>query len=269
MPLPPIVEHWLLELTDAVFRRRIYPVPEPDRLRNCKIISHRGEHDNQVILENTMRAFEAAVEAGVWGIELDIRWTRDSEPVVFHDGDLLRLYGTGDPIQAFTMDGLKHEFPSIVHLSEIVSRLGERVHLMIEIKQQAWPGPGEQSRRLQQVLRPLSPVRDYHLLALQPRILLPFSRFPPETLVVVAEGWPAAHARWVLQNHWGGTCGHYLLMNRSILRKHHHIGRKIGTGYVRSRNCLFRELNRGVDWIFSNDAGHLIKIMDALAKVSR
>ena len=48
-------------------------------------------------------------------------------------------------------------------------------------------------------------------------------------------------------------------MNRTILRKHHRNGRKIGTGYVRSRNCLFRELNRGVDWIF----------MDALAKVSR
>ena len=269
MPLPPLIERWLLEVADEVFRRRAYPIPEPDRLRSCKIISHRGEHDNRRILENTMRAFEGAVRAGVWGIELDIRWTKDSEPVVFHDPDLLRLYGLGEPVHTFTLDRLKRQFPDIAHLAEVISRLGGKAHLMIEVKQQPWPDPRVQSRRLQEVLHGLEAVRDYHLLALQPEILQPFSNVPTDALVVVAENWPVAHSRWVLQNHWGGTCGHYLLMNRTILRKHHRNGRKIGTGYVRSRNCLFRELNRGVDWIFSNHAGHLLKIMAALAKVSR
>jgi len=28
----------------------------------------------------------------------------------------------------------------------------------------------------------------------------------------------------------------------------------VGTAYIKSRNSLFRELNRGVEWIFSNNA---------------
>jgi glycerophosphoryl diester phosphodiesterase len=36
---------------------------------------------------------------------------------------------------------------------------------------------------------------------------------------------------------------------------HHHRKRqRVGTGYIASPGCLFRELNRGVDWIFSNHA---------------
>jgi glycerophosphoryl diester phosphodiesterase len=31
---------------------------------------------------------------------------------------------------------------------------------------------------------------------------------------------------------------------------------------VASRNCLFRELNRGIRWIFSNDAVRIQKIRD-------
>ena len=32
------------------------------------------------------------------------------------------------------------------------------------------------------------------------------------------------------------------------------------TGFISSKNCLFRELNRSVDWIFSNDAVKIQKI---------
>jgi len=39
-----------------------------------------------------------------------------------------------------------------------------------------------------------------------------------------------------------------------VVRKHLKSGQKIGVGYPRSKNSLFRELNRSVEWIFSNDA---------------
>ena len=73
----------------------ILPRPVPDRavLERCKIISHRGEHDNVTILENTLPAYEQARAAGVWGIEADIRFTADRVPVICHDATTLRVFG--------------------------------------------------------------------------------------------------------------------------------------------------------------------------------
>jgi glycerophosphoryl diester phosphodiesterase len=47
------------------------------------VISHRGNGFGH--LENTIAAFAAAAEAGVAGVELDVRLTQDSVPVILHD----------------------------------------------------------------------------------------------------------------------------------------------------------------------------------------
>ena len=53
------------------------------------IIAHRG--DVARAPENTLPAFRSAFEAGADGIELDVRMTRDSQLVVYHDRGLGRL----------------------------------------------------------------------------------------------------------------------------------------------------------------------------------
>lgn len=261
MPIPSIIEGSLMRLADALCDRRAYPVPERRRLKGCKIIAHRGSHDNHLILENTLAAFQRAVDAGVWGIEMDIRWTRDRVPVVFHDPDLNRLYGRRETIAMFTLSELQRQWPAIPSLSEVVSRFGKRIHLMIEVKQQPLPGIRVQEEGLEAVLRPLEPVRDYHLLTLDPKALQPFTRIPPEAQVAVAESWPGSSSRWVLRHGWGGICGHYVLMGATMMRHHHLKHQRVGTGYIASRSCLFRELSRGVDWIFSNHAEMLQTII--------
>jgi len=37
----------------------------------------------------------------------------------------------------------------------------------------------------------------------------------------------------------------------------------VGTAYIKSKNSLFRELNRGVEWVFSNNAIEIQSIRDA------
>ena len=46
-------------------------------------IAHRGFHKN--FPDNTLEAFEAALQLGVDGIELDVQETADKEFIVFHD----------------------------------------------------------------------------------------------------------------------------------------------------------------------------------------
>jgi glycerophosphoryl diester phosphodiesterase len=254
MPLPPLIENTLMRLADALFGRRRYPAPDRRRLQECKIIAHRGSHDNRLVLENTLTAFYRAAEAGVWGIEMDIRWTRDRIPVIYHDPDLNRLYGRPEAIATYSLNELQRRYPAIPSLADVISRLGKKIHLMIEVKRQSWPNVRVQEKCLEEVLQPLEPVRDYHLLTLDPMLLQPFTRIPGRARVAVAEGWPGFSSRWVRQHGWGGLCGHYLLVGATMMRHHHQKHQRVGTGYIATANCLFRELNRGVDWIFSNHA---------------
>ena len=53
------------------------------------ILAHRGYH--AAVAENTFEAFEAAIMAGVNGIETDVRLSRDGVPVLVHD----RVMATG------------------------------------------------------------------------------------------------------------------------------------------------------------------------------
>lgn len=59
------------------------------------VIGHRGVRVGAI--ENTMRAFRAAADAGADGIELDVRLARTGEVVVLHDEDLVRVTRDADP----------------------------------------------------------------------------------------------------------------------------------------------------------------------------
>ncbi|MBI4138699.1 hypothetical protein HY479_00935 [Candidatus Uhrbacteria bacterium] len=56
------------------------------------LFAHRGSHDRQTS-ENTIAAFERAVERGCDGIEFDLRISRDGVPVAVHDENLHRVAG--------------------------------------------------------------------------------------------------------------------------------------------------------------------------------
>ena len=252
-----IFEYGFQRLADAFFDRWPRTIPSMDRLRQCKLISHRGDHQALNLKENTLKAFQATADAGVWGIELDIRWTKDKIPVVAHDADLLRLHGDKRPIQALTFKRLQAHHPAIASLEEVVIRFGGRLHLMIEIKQQPWPDLSDQNGRLNRVLAPLVPVADYHILCIHHRTLSGLAFTPPQAKVLIAYRFPGGLSRRVLDNQWGGLCGHYLLMRREVLQRHVRMGQQVGTGFVDSHNCLLREIHRDIDWIFSNKAAQL------------
>lgn len=70
-----------------------------------KNIAHRGFSAR--FPENTMQAFQGAVEAGCDGIELDIQLTKDGEPVVIHDENLKRTAGRPGFVKDFTLQELR------------------------------------------------------------------------------------------------------------------------------------------------------------------
>jgi glycerophosphoryl diester phosphodiesterase len=251
-------------VVDFFYRYLPQPFPGPERLRRCKIVSHRGQHDTPGVPENTLAAFEIARSCGVWGIELDIRWTRDLVPVVTHDPDLRRVFHLPLRVAALSFTQLRARAPLVPSLAEVVAACGRRQHLMIDLKQEAFPDPPRQRRRLVDELAALTPGRDYHFLSVTPAIFDTFGVAPPQTFLPVGQGPLGGVSRLALERGYGGVTGHYLLLNDHLVRRHRQAAQATGTGFVASRNCLFRELNRGVDWIFSNHAVALQALRDAL-----
>lgn len=62
------------------------------------IIAHRGVAHRGAD-ENSVEAFCRAVESDIDGVELDIRLTKDDEPVIVHDVDLRRVAGNNKKIE--------------------------------------------------------------------------------------------------------------------------------------------------------------------------
>jgi glycerophosphoryl diester phosphodiesterase len=100
-----------------------------------KIIGHRGAAG--LALENTIASIRAALEAGVDGVEIDLRLTKDLQVVVFHDANLSRLSQDVRPLNEIDLKELKnikllggHTIPT---LSEAIEAMGDKL-LIAEVK---------------------------------------------------------------------------------------------------------------------------------------
>lgn len=102
-------------------------------------LAHRGLHDEPAgIIENTMRAAEAAIAAG-FAIECDVQLTADGEAVVFHDFDLERLTGQRGLVRERRASELARlavgSTPEgIAPLAGLLALVRGRVPLVVEIK---------------------------------------------------------------------------------------------------------------------------------------
>ncbi|MBO8154868.1 MAG: glycerophosphodiester phosphodiesterase [Bacillaceae bacterium] len=70
-----------------------------------KIFAHRGA--SQYAPENTMPAFEKAIEMKADGIETDVQLTKDGIPVLIHDESLKRTTNGQGFVYEYTLDELK------------------------------------------------------------------------------------------------------------------------------------------------------------------
>ena len=73
-----------------------------------QFVAHRGYRAHYP--ENTLTAFTAAIKAGARHIELDLQFSRDGVPMVYHDVSLQRVSGREGNIFDFTADELENFF---------------------------------------------------------------------------------------------------------------------------------------------------------------
>ena len=105
--------------------------------------AHRGYH-GEGAEENSETAFKRAIEKG-YGIEIDVRFSRDGELMVFHDETLKRVCGIDKRVVDLTCAELKEiklgkTEDTIPTFREVLELIDGRVPLLIEIKQDMGEG---------------------------------------------------------------------------------------------------------------------------------
>ena len=250
---PSWLDPLLLRAVDAYYRWRPRPRPAPNCLQQACIISHRGERTAPDRLENTFAAFDPLPDR-VFGLECDVRFTRDGVPVVFHDADLLRIHACRERLADLDYTALRLRFPQIPSLSELVHRYGRRLHLMIEFKAEPRLDPEAQLRAVAEALSPLTPAQDFHLLSLDLATLDWLGGHFPRCRVPIARRNVRQMSDFALRHDCAALTGHYALLGAELSRRHKRAGQRIGVGFPASRHGSRFALHQGADWIFTDQA---------------
>lgn len=107
------------------------------------LIAHRGFSSKAP--ENTVAAFDLAVESGFTNIELDVQLTADDVPVVIHDSSVDRTTNGSGLVASMTYDQLaqldagswfnaRFKDENVPSLQLILERYAGQIHLHLELK---------------------------------------------------------------------------------------------------------------------------------------
>jgi len=240
------------------------PLPSPSRLAAARLVAHRGVHETGLALENSQKAFDLCLENKIWAAELDVRFTADNVPIVVHDENGLRNWRQDITFASATFADVREKIPGIMTLAEVVARYGRKLHLMIEIKENHASRP-DRVEVLAGTLAPLRPLEDYHLLALEPKILEPLNFAPKSCYLDVIWLDAGSLLRENRELNHGAVAGHFLFFSQARIDELRGRDVAVGVGFLESRNSLLREINRGVSFIFTDCALRLQKILTGLA----
>ena len=108
-----------------------------------RVIAHRGASASRP--ENTIAAFDAALDEGCDGIELDLQLTRDGVPVVYHNRTLHKIGGGRHAVRQREWDEIRtldaggwldrrYKAQRVPTLDDVLERYGRRTQLLLEIK---------------------------------------------------------------------------------------------------------------------------------------
>jgi glycerophosphoryl diester phosphodiesterase len=213
------------------------------------LLGHRGAHS--YTSENTIAAFDLALQHGADGFEFDVRCTRDRQTILCHDPKLNRLVLRRHTLKQLqeSCNGSQQMPPC---LEEVLDRYGDKF-LNIEVKVR-----GMEPIIVRAVRR--ARPKHYFISSFLPGVVRRLHEID-RSLVLGA----LAQTRWQLHR-WRilpvlYVVPHYRLLTRPLIEKIHAAEKKVVTWTVNNPREMMRAAEMGVDAIISDDTQLLVKTL--------
>jgi glycerophosphoryl diester phosphodiesterase len=237
------------------------------------IFAHRGASSHAP--ENTLAAFQLAIDHGAKAIELDVQLTKDQEVVVFHDSHLNRTTDGTGKIKDYTLSELKNfsagisfcpafQNVKIPSLAEVLDVLPPDILINIELKNNQSPLDGLPSRTA-------GLVREFRA---QNRVLISsfnfiaLSRFKKELpsvpcgrlldsklMVNFFSSFPGLLAKFQ------SVHLSYKSLNPRVIASFKRAGKKVFTYTLNHTQDILTAVNMGIDGFFTDDPGFARRIL--------
>jgi len=242
-----------------------------------RIIAHRGARD--VAPENTLAAFQAALEAGADAIELDVMPCASGELVVIHDATVDRTTDGSGRVADLSLEEIRaldagswfdasFTGERIPLLSEVLAHYAHRLLINVEIKVRS--GAARVAREVVALLRAHRAMERVLISSFNPFVLWHLRRMVPDLPrgLLYTSGWPPpwdhAGARWAVQP-WA-LHPQYERVNEAYVRWAHGQGYRVHPWTVNEAPKMARLLDLGVDALITDHPARAHALREAMPK---
>ena len=215
------------------------------------LLGHRGARCYAP--ENTLVAFDLALEHGVDGFEFDVRLTRLRQLVICHDPRFKRLSVRRSTLKQLQAKCVQGE-DSLPVLREVLERYVGGAFLNLEVKVRGI------EKLLYRTFAGLRPRRGYFISSFHPDVVREFHQIDGSLILGTLSQtrwqlrrWEALPARYVVPN--------YRLLSRQLVEEIHAAQRLVVTWTVNDSRKMLRMADLGVDGIISDDTKLLVRTL--------
>jgi glycerophosphoryl diester phosphodiesterase len=211
------------------------------------LLGHRGAR--RYAPENTIAAFDLALEHGCDGFEFDVRLTADQQGVICHDAEYSWV-----AVANCSLAKLHERLASLASLKSVIERYAATAFLDIELKV-----PGAETT-ITRLISENPPARGYVLSSFLPEILITLKEVAPQlTAGLIAdrrsdlERWRDLPIQVVIP--------HHSLCSPALIMEAHEKQKQVFVWTVNRASDMNRFADVGVDAIISDDTALLCRTL--------
>ena len=240
-------------------------------ITRTQVTAHRGF--SRIAPENTMPAFQAALDSGADYIELDVQLTRDGQLVVFHDDTIERTTNgrgvltnyTYKQLQTFSAGawfGKDEEFKDvkIPLFDDVLELVGRDILLNIEIKRSG--NVNETAEKVVELIEAHGIVDSCYVTSFSYPALKKVKQLNPKIKTALIANLAAATSYSHLP-YIDAVSMNYLFVNQSTVNSAHHNGKRIFVWTVDRQSEMQKMMALGVDNIITNRPDKALEVVDS------
>lgn len=238
-------------------------------LHGIQVSAHRGF--SYIAPENTIYAFQAAIDADADYIELDVQMTSDKQLVVFHDKTIKRTTNGSGKISDYTYEQLRQfsagewfgsefEDAEIMLLSDVFEFVGHKALLNIEIKDIG--NVNETVEKTVELVKEYGLTSSCYITSFSYKAVKRVKELEPKIKTALIANIATSTAYSQLP-YIDAVSMNYIFVNKSVVNTAHQNGKLIFVWTVDRETDMRQMISLGVDNIITNRPDKAIEIVES------